>query len=224
MKTMVIAWYHFSLFAVMVLLSSFLTKVVAADQPLFELLPETVTDIDGNIYHTVKIGNQVWMLENLKVTHYRDGTPISRIQDDNDWSNAVAGACCADLTEPDYRDKYGLLYNFAAVMATRGLCPKGWHVPTKEECLELIHCLGGAKAAGAWIKDCTKGFRGLPGGGRGRHGEIGEVGTYGTWWSSSIHDADYAWHWGIFPNKPDIRSNPGHKGSGFSVRCIKNRE
>lgn len=65
------------------------------------------------------------------------------------------------------------------------------------------------------------GFSALPAGGRGRMGGAGEVGSYATWWSSTRHDALFAWHWGLHPDKHEIRYNPGHVQSGFSVRCIK---
>lgn len=196
----------------------------------------TVTDFDGNVYHTVRIGSQVWMGENLKVTHYRDGTPIPNVPDNDRWPLATDGAyCMVDKGSTDYKETYGLLYNFYAVQNGCNLCPEGWHVPSESECMILIQFLGGTDVAGRKIKDNSSnlwknkntrathesGFSGLPAGGRGQFGSAGDVGYYATWWSSTSYDSLFAWHWGLFPDKDGIRSNPGHKASGFSVRCIK---
>jgi uncharacterized protein (TIGR02145 family) len=203
---------------------------------IVELSDSTVTDIDGNVYHTIKIGTQVWMVENLKVTHYRDGTPIPNVYDNDEWQYATNGAyCMVNNDSIEYKNIYGLLYNYYAVNSSHYLCPEGWHVPSEAECLTLINYLGGKDVAGCKIKDNSSnlwnnknacatnksGFSGLPAGGRGKLGSPGDVGYYTTWWSSTSHDSLYAWHWGLYPDKPGIRSNPGHKASGFSVRCIK---
>jgi len=195
-----------------------------------------VTDIDGNICHTVKIGTQVWMVENLRVTHYRDGTPIPNVQDNDRWPHATNGAYCFVGNDfAGYKQTYGILYNFYAVNKSCKLCPEGWHVPSESECMKLINYLGGKDAAGCKLRDNSSnlwknknvcatnesGFSGLPAGGRGRLGSGGDIGYYATWWSSTSYDSLYAWHWGLYPDKAAIRSNPGHKASGFSVRCVK---
>ncbi len=197
-----------------------------------------VKDYDGNIYRTVKIGGQTWMAENLKVTHYRDGTPIPDIPDEDIWSRLTTGALCWMDNDPlTHKDVYGALYNFHAVTDSRNICPPGWHVPTIEEWRILENSLGGQKVAGGKMKDFASGlwkvkhsgvtnesgFSAVPAGGRGRTGNPGEGGYYATWWSSTSYDADFAWHWGLYPDKPAIRSNPGHKASGFSVRCVKDK-
>ena len=100
----------------------------------------TVRDVDGNRYKTVKINGMQWMVENLRTTHYADGTPIAKAQPDS-----------KDTEQPLYYDrfeqqdstkKYGLLYNwFAAVRSTasdtsgivQGVCPDGWHLPSESE-------------------------------------------------------------------------------------------
>ena len=197
---------------------------------------QTVTDIDGNVYRTVKIGGKIWMAENLRVTHYRDGTPIPYVLAEDQWSQLTKGAYCLDQNDPAaYKETYGALYNFYTVSDTRGLSPEGWHVPTAEEWRELIEFLGGEDRAGGTMKDVgsslwkipthaasnESGFSALPAGGRGRLGDVGEIGYYATWWSSTADDPLYAWHWGLYPDKNSIRYNPGHKASGFSVRCVK---
>ncbi|UCH10181.1 MAG: fibrobacter succinogenes major paralogous domain-containing protein [Fidelibacterota bacterium] len=212
-------------------------RVIAGSQPAYhQAQSDTVIDIDGNVYHTVAIGSQLWLVENLRVTHYRDGTAIPEVSVSNDWSSLTTGAFCEP--EPDSsagREAYGLLYNFHAVNDSRELCPEGWHVPTAEEWRTLIETLGGDEEAGGSMRDTgsglwrtpvpgstnASGFSALPAGGRGRFGGAGEVGRYATWWSSTPHDDSFAWHWGLHPDRNSIRYNPGHKASGFSVRCIK---
>jgi uncharacterized protein (TIGR02145 family) len=94
----------------------------------------TVTDADGNVYQTVRIGNQVWTVENLRTTKYNDGSAISNKVTDSSWNGDFAGAYCYynNTTNADSIKKYGALYNFFAV-DTKKLAPSGWHVPTDEE-------------------------------------------------------------------------------------------
>jgi len=100
---------------------------------------ETVTDADGNVYHTVKIGNQVWTVENLKTTKYNDGTVIPLVADNSIWSSYdhdSKPAYCWYDDNINYKGKYGALYNWHAVN-TGKLAPKGWHVPSNAEWTEL---------------------------------------------------------------------------------------
>jgi uncharacterized protein (TIGR02145 family) len=196
----------------------------------------TVTDIEGYTYRTITIGAQVWMAENLRVTRYRDGTAISTESGKTKWSNLILGAYCLPESESTAGiETFGLLYNFNAVNDARGLSPEGWHVPTAEEWRTLIDYLGGVEQAGGRMRETSSGlwrtsipgstnesrFSAVPAGGRGRLGSATDVGYFATWWSSTSFDSTYAWHWGLYPDKNSIRSNPGHKSSGFSVRCIK---
>jgi len=104
--------------------------------------PGTVTDIDGNVYNTVKIGDQWWLVENLKVTHYNDGTEIPLLSNFSSWSTTRYGAYYYYEDNTANVDDYGLLYNFHAVDNYRGLAPEGWHVPSSEEWKELEMYLG----------------------------------------------------------------------------------
>jgi len=196
---------------------------------------DSVMDIDGNVYIVATIGTQVWMVENLKVIHYRDGSEIPNITDDSVWSTLSTGACCWYNNDSINKDTYGALYNFHAVNDSCELCPKGWHVPTETEWLALEAYLGGRNFAGGKMKEVgtthwnspnvgatgESGFLGLPGGGRGRISGSGDIGEYATWWSSTTYDSIYAWHWGLYRGNASVRCNPGHKASGFSIRCVK---
>ncbi len=104
--------------------------------------PGTVTDFDGNVYSTVKIGDQWWLVENLRVTHYNDGTEIPLLSNFSSWSTTRNGAFCYYEDNAANADDYGLLYNFHAVDDNRGLAPAGWHVPSTEEWKEMEMYLG----------------------------------------------------------------------------------
>ncbi len=103
--------------------------------------PEYVVDIDGNAYKTIKIGNQVWMDENLKTTRYRNGEAISNLTMPIPWGTTTSGAWCDYNNLPLNGNKYGHLYNWYAVSDPRNIAPEGWHVPTANEWLELRNYL-----------------------------------------------------------------------------------
>jgi uncharacterized protein (TIGR02145 family) len=105
----------------------------------------TMTDIDNNTYVTVKIGNQWWMAENLKVKHYRNGAPISeayQTDPDSAWANKIKGSWCKYYNDDNNAKTYGLLYNWFAISDTSNIAPAGWHVPSDDEWKELEGTLG----------------------------------------------------------------------------------
>lgn len=100
----------------------------------------TVTDIDGNVYKTVKIGNQEWTVDNLRVTKYNDGSAITKITSDTAWNSCkyteIPAYCYYDnTTYADSIKKYGALYNGYVVSPAnpKKIAPTGWHVPTDAE-------------------------------------------------------------------------------------------
>ena len=121
---------------------------------------ENVKDIDGNSYKTVKIGNQVWMAENLKVTHYRNGDPIQTPKDYYEWRSSIiinSGAqYCVYQNKVNAKNiiaEFGYLYNWEAVNCEWGLAPNGWHIPTDNEWQKLVDYLGGNEIAGGKLKE-----------------------------------------------------------------------
>ena len=115
-------------------------------RPVTDGPSQPVTDIDGNVYKTVKLGNQVWMAENLRTTRYADGTPIPL---GTEASSTTAYRYYPDDNSANVSD-YGYLYNWAAVMngsasseanpsGVQGICPDGWHVPSDAEWTELTN-------------------------------------------------------------------------------------
>ena len=113
----------------------------------------TVNDIDGNVYNTITLGTQVWMVENLKTTHYRDGTPIPEIPDNAAWVADTYGAYCFYDNNPANKAAYGLLYNCFAVRNTHNIAPEGWHVPNYSELNTLFEYVGGYGIAGGRLKE-----------------------------------------------------------------------
>lgn len=193
-----------------------------------------VTDIDGNFYRTVKIGEQLWMAQNLKVTTYNDGTNIQNITDNATWNNLNTGAWCYYDNDSNYDDDFGKLYNWYAV-DTEKLCPSGWHVPSRSEFSKLILYLG--YGAGAELKEAgtkywnppnhgannSSGFTGRPGGNRnGISGSFSLINSYGFFWTTSLHNGSQAFI--AFLLDTDARAWSGFIDpftTGHSIRCLK---
>ena len=196
----------------------------------------TVTDIDGNVYHTVKIGTQTWTVENLKTTRYNDGTPIPLVTDATAWAALTTpGYCWYDNNEVAYKNKYGALYNWYGVN-TGKLAPAGWHVPTNAEWLLLIKYLGYANAAGGKLKEAgithwitpnngatnECGFTALPGGERwGVGGMFDGVDWFGCWWNTTEGDASNAYCYDLTSNYSNVGYAWNPKSTGNSVRLVK---
>ena len=112
-----------------------------------------IFDIDGNVYETIQIGDQLWMAENLKVTHYNNGSEIPTGYTDSEWAELETDAYAVYPTDDDNAsqstcgddcaDVYGNLFNWYAVDDDRGVCPDGWHVPSSAEYTILTDYLGG---------------------------------------------------------------------------------
>jgi len=195
----------------------------------------TVTDIDGNVYHTVTIGTQVWMLENLKVTHYRNGDSIPNVTDGTEWGNLKTGAYCNYNNDPNNASIYGRLYNWYVVIDSRKICPAGWHVPTYKDWKILEEYLGGVPIAGGKIKEAgtvhwkspntgatnESGFTALPGGYRRFTGKFYFIGYYGYWWSTRAYDVHNAWYNYLGYIYSNLNRYFYSKTLGFSIRCVK---
>ena len=209
----------------------------------------TVTDIDGNVYQTVQIGNQLWMAENLKVTHYRNGDAIPNVTDNSTWAGLSSGAYCVYNNDSANADTYGNLYNWYAVADARNIAPEGWHVPTDEEIMELEMYLGmseseandtgwrgtneGSKLAGRadlWTNGAlennpefdTSGFSFLPGGYRSyRNGTFYDVSNYGYLWSSTEFNSYLAWTRILYYDYTNVYRGYKYKRYGISVRCVR---
>ncbi len=201
-----------------------------------------VVDIDGNIYETVKLGDQVWMAKNLKVTHYRNGDPIPA-----DWPS-FSGAFTIYGNDLPNAEIYGNLYNWDAVSDSRNIAPEGWHVPTDAEWQELEMALGmsqseandtgfrgtneGSKLADntdLWISGSlendsefgSSGFTALPGGYRGYDGPYGNMGYGAYFWSATESNSYKAWFRKLSNDSSVVLRNDYGWGNGFSVRLVR---
>ena len=119
---------------------------------------EFIKDIDGNVYKTVKIGNQWWMAENLRVTSYRNGDTIPNITDYKQWSKDTLGAYCNPNNYVKNAAKYGRLYNYFAVKDPRGLVPEGWHVASIHDWRNLRYHLGFNKLQGLYMQEIDNNY------------------------------------------------------------------
>lgn len=198
-----------------------------------------ISDIDGNLYGTVQIGDQLWMAEDLKTTHFSDGSPIPLVENYDEWTDLTLPAYSWYNNDTVNAADFGILYNWY-VVETDKLCPEGWHVPSDEEWIALEATLGGAEIAGGAMKEegttfwktpnteasNESGFAARPGGYRSYNGTFNLMRTSGYWWTTS----QKSWY-GSSPRvlhrylRYDDRALSRHiaeKSNGFSVRCVKN--
>jgi len=238
-------------FPLVILIIFFALNYTACNEKVTDIAPvetDSISDIDGNIYKTVKIGNKWWMAENLKVTRYNNGdsiTFIPKTKADSEWSNLTSGAYCI------LDEKFGLLYNYHTISDPGKIAPEGWHIPDDSEWKELESALGMSsedieklnwrgsdqgnklKIIGGntiyWINSSdeymiygnnSSGFSALGGACRVFNGQWGDVTHTAFWWSSSLNGED-AWFRGLDYNKANVLRFSGSKSYGFSVRCVK---
>jgi uncharacterized protein (TIGR02145 family) len=195
---------------------------------------ETVVDYDGNIYHVVTIGNQDWLMENLKVTHYRNGNEIHAIEADTTWETTSEGAYCNYDNVASNGDIYGRLYNWYAVNDARKIAPAGWHIASDLEWAELTAFAGGDATAGGKLKeagithwkdpnmDATNefGFTALPAGHRNYAGGFEYI-NWGCGFWSTTYDGGGATVIYLDYNAPDTYWNIEDHRFGRSVRCLR---
>ena len=198
---------------------------------------DTCIDIDGNVYETVQIGDQLWMAENLKVTHYNDGSEIPTGYSNSEWGWLDMGAYAVYDDDPVNADVYGNLYNWYTVDDSRGICPDGFHVPSDEAYTILIDYLGGTSVAGGKMKETglehwyspnagatnESGFTGLPSGFRyWADGNYYYMGEYNYFWTSSEgFEPPYAPFRTLRYENTWVYGQDYAKQHGFSIRCLK---
>ena len=169
----------------------------------------------------VKIGKQVWCLNNLDVVNYRNGDRIANITNKEDWKYAQEGAWCYSKNKVTSRN--GKLYNFMAVIDSRGIAPKGYHIPSVAEWTKLVKFLKSKNLESSILNQYF--FKGIEGIWRtGGEGQFDNSKNHIVWWSSS--DAgSYAYSFSVDFDfqiySSSISQNSMHP-NGFYVRCIKN--
>ncbi len=209
---------------------------------------DVVTDGDGNEYHTIQIGEQVWMTQNLRTAHYTNGDSIPNVMDSREWATLSHGAWAYYNNDDYFESEYGKLYNWHAVSDPRGLCPEGWRVPSHEDWKTLELFLGMPEAdlertgirgreerIGGRLKSTgaqhwrapnegagnESGFGGLPGGNRTEAGEFYGIGHVGLWWTSTEAGTGMAWMRMLSHDSPYVNLLYADKQFGFSVRCVQ---
>jgi len=200
--------------------------VIKAYQPI-PPVNDSITDIDGNRYGTIKIGSQVWMKENLRVTHNPAGSSILSYYYENN---------------PAYLQIYGRLYTWPVAMndatneMAQGICPDGWHIPSNEEVNTLALQLGGAQVAGGKLKSTgtefwlppntgatnSSGFSALPGGDRWYDGTFHYLGERAFFWNSTIFNSEMAYLSYLLNDSTNLKIKEVITANSMPVRCIKN--
>jgi uncharacterized protein (TIGR02145 family) len=196
---------------------------------------QTLIDFDGNVYDTVTIGTQVWMKQNLKVTHFNNGTTIPNVTDSTSWANLTSGARCYYNNDSATNDSvYGALYNWY-VAQDPNICPIGWHVSSNAEWQAAESYLGGNSIAGGKMKEAgtlhwaspnigatnSSGFTGLPGGMRNPSSVFSTNKENGFWWTATSYNASMVWTTYLWYQFAGVDHNPTPKKYGLSIRCIK---
>jgi uncharacterized protein (TIGR02145 family) len=200
---------------------------------------EPVTDIEGNIYPSVKIGTQTWMGENLKTTKYKNGIPIPNVTDGFQWTVLKTGAFCYYDNSSFNKSIYGALYNWYTV-STGNLCPNGWHVPSATEWKTLEEFLGGSYDAGGRLKEKgtshwekpnygginSSGFSAIPAGlfvpvFSSDFSQFIDINIATSFWTSTEAGSQTAIERNLNSDDHVLGSVNAPKYSGTSVRCIK---
>ena len=186
----------------------------------------------------IKIGKQFWMSKNLNVTKFNNGDLIKEAKTNEEWISALKSntpAWCYIENDSISGKKYGVLYNWFAINDKRGIAPLGYHIPSREEWLNLVKFLGGEKIAGEKLKSkkgwAEKGngtdifdFCGLPGGFRDESGDFNNKGSLAMFWTSTkFNENDRVYFINLDWGTNDCDDLIGSKGYGFSVRCIKDK-
>ena len=212
-----------------------------------DLLNNGFTDPrDNNHYNVVKIGNQIWMAENLKYLPSVVGPGTGSQTTPHYYVYGYNGTSVTDAKATANYNTYGVLYNWPAAMngaassttnpsGVQGVCPDGWHLPSDAEWTELTDYLGGTSVAGGKLKETgtthwnspntgatnETGFTALPGGLRGDDGAFYDIGSYGYWWSATEDIANNAWYRFMSFNFSNVYRIGDPKELGFSVRCLR---
>ncbi len=198
---------------------------------------------DDRAYELMEVAGQCWFAENLATDQYSNGDNIQTGLSDKEWKNSKEGAFAINQNKLENDEKYGKLYNFYAVVDSRGLCPTGWHVPTDCEWMYLENSFGipisiqqasntsriipnyyTSKDSLSWSDNnldsifgklslTETGFRNIWGNFEMSHGA--------NYWTSSKHEVKYSWQRWINYNSFDISRGRVYEQIGLSVRCIR---
>lgn len=214
------------------------------DLPVTGIETGTMTDSEGHVYKTVKIGNKWWMAQNLAVTVYRNGARIKEAKSDIEW-NDTSPAYCTYYNNTSTAT--GLLYNYAVINNENNIAPEGWHIPTDAEWKELEKAAGLSQTDAdntGWrgkVADALKikspegwtvvsdvwstnasGFSADAGSCRLPEGTFGDPGLFATgfWWTSTTKGDKPYYRYMDYKTSAVFRGT-ADKRYGFSIRCVK---
>ncbi len=209
----------------------------------FEFVP--CTDLDGDNYAVVTIGEQTWMAENLKYLPSVVGNDTGSETMPYYYVYGYDGTDVQEAKATENYNNYGVLYNWTAAMDgstssslnpsnVQGICPTGWHLPSDAEWTELSNYLGSENANGGKLKETgtshwnnpnegatnETGFTALPGGYRFYNSNFNDINGYGYWWSATEFEPNYALLRSLYYNSINIAYFDMNTEVGFSVRCV----
>ncbi|MBK7965372.1 MAG: fibrobacter succinogenes major paralogous domain-containing protein [Bacteroidetes bacterium] len=206
-----------------------------------------VTDIDGNSYDVVSIGNQCWTKENLKTSRFNNGDVIAAGLDSNAWENTSLPAYKMYNDSAKYDSLFGKLYNYYTIVDNRGLCPTGWRPATINDWSELIQFLDPSSSPDTSCQQCKISsllgltnlsdvgnyaivtncpgndsikFKAMAGGGVSHNGIFGSMGSASCFWAAQGNLPDSSRAMLEFFCNSIFKAN-SLKNVGLSVRCVK---
>jgi uncharacterized protein (TIGR02145 family) len=211
---------------------------LAKTEKLLSVTQKILSEIKPQ-YESVRIGNQEWMTRNLDVDRFRNGDLIPHIKSNEEWKKAGENgqsAWCYYDNDPEYREKYGKLYNWFSIADSRNICPIGWDIPSDVDLTILVDVFGGSTDAGGKLKDIgttvwnapnlaatnESGFSMLPSGIRLTAGNYENIKNNGYLWSKSEYDVNYSWFRGFSRSDVIVSRALANKRSALSIRCIRN--
>jgi uncharacterized protein (TIGR02145 family) len=196
-----------------------------------------LNDIDGNFYSSIIYGNgQEWMGENLKSASFANGDPIPNVTSANQWYTLTTASWAIYNDNSTLENTYGKLYNFYTIADSRGVCPSGWNVPSRQAFDSLINYLGGSQTAGGFLKETglthwnspnsgatnQSVFNALPNGIKMETGTYSDIGQIAYFWSSTADAAQSAIRLNLFYNNSTSNTLYGaNKNAGLGIRCLR---
>lgn len=204
------------------------------EDPLIPAIPE----------NGIEIGEQIWMKQNLEIKKFKNGDELFHATNQADWEKAYLEKIPAWSYYENLEENgqiYGLIYNYYAIVDTRGLAPKDWRIPTISDWNDLFNFNGGTLEAGKKLKSVdlwvikpgtnTSGFNALPGGERYIAGNFESKGLISSFWTSTTEKSGDIITIGISDLNEDSKiyvstSNaayfsPSQELPGYYLRCIK---
>ena len=211
--------------------------VTASTDSLYLASGNGVTDIDGNTYTSIIVGDMEWTVENLRVSKFNNGDAIPYVSMGSSWAGTTTSAYAYYNNDPTYNLIYGKWYNWYTVDDSRGLCPTGWHVATNQEWSDLEVMLGGISLAGGILKSTSSlwlsssypgsdaiGFKAEPNGFANNNGNSDQMTNHAWFWTSTGFDSNSSYFRALeasTSNMPDWHGRRYNPSSGMACRCVK---